>query len=261
MILSKVDDFFNWLFKDLNGNFDVRSLFLIFIGILIGAVLTASIYGIIVMVSLKKQEKQDPISLDKINDQVILEEVDKIKKEYKDITATFTPTEKVKVLGRTILNTVKKIAEIYYPNSKYPLYELTLSELVVLTHYIADRIDKMFDKRILKPFKNMSISQVLRILDIYKGIQERKIAKAVKKTGPVRKVLLTILNYANPIYWFKRLIINGTINSAVSKVSMIVIDIVADETNKVYSKNLFNVEKSTMDDAIQLELKEMEDYE
>lgn len=261
MILTKVDDFFNWLFKDLNGNFDVRSIVLIFIGILIGSVLLASIYGIIIMTSLKKQEKKDPISLSKINDEVIISEVEKIKKEYKDVTSTFTPTEKVKVLGHTILDTIKTIAKIYYPDSKYPLYELTLSELVILTHYIADRIDKMFDKKVLKVFKNMSISQVLKILDIYKNIQDRKLAKAVKKTGPVRKVLLTILNYANPIYWFKRLIINGTINSAVSKVSMIVIDIVADETNKVYSKNLFSVEKEAMNDAIQLELKEMEDYE
>ena len=139
--------------------------------------------------------------------------------------------------------------------------ELTLEELIVLCHYIAERIDQMFDRRILKPFKTMSISKVLKLLDTYKGIQETKVLKTVKKTTPVRKVLLTILNYANPIYWFKKLVINGTLSAATSKMSQIVIDIVADETMKVYSKSLFNEEKTLNDENITKELQEMEELQ
>ena len=59
----------------------------------------------------------------------------------------------IKVLGNTLMNTIKLIASTYYPKSKYPLYELNISELVVLLHYITNRIDEIFDKNILKLLK------------------------------------------------------------------------------------------------------------
>ena len=89
----------------------------------------------------------------------------------------------MQVLGTTLINTVKTIAAFYYPNSKYPLYELNIKELIILTQYISDRIDKIFDTAVLKHFKNISISQIMKLLDLHRDIQNNKVVKTVKNAG------------------------------------------------------------------------------
>lgn len=263
MFFTKVDNFFNWLFKDLNGKFEVRTLVTLLLGIVIGIIISASLYGILLLISLKKAEKKNPVSImpTTISDNELLEMIKNIKKDFVELTVTFSPTDKIKVLGTTVMNTVKSIAGMYYPNSKYPLFELNVNELLILCHYISDRIDTVFDKKVLKPFKNMSISQVLKMLDYYKKVKENKAIKTIKKTGPVRKVLFTILNYANPVYWIRKIIVSGTINTALTKMCLIVIDIVSDETIKVYSKRIFDEERNIMEEEINKELEEMEEIE
>ena len=263
MIYSNADNFFNWLFKDLNGKFEVRTLITLLLGILIGIIISASIYGVLLLISLKKAQKEAPVSLmpTTINDEELLGMIKTIKKDFMNLTVTFSPTDKIKVLGTTVLNTVKSIAGKYYPNSKYPLFELNVNEVLVLCHYISNRIDLVFDKKLLKPFKNISISQVLNMLDYYKKIKDNKAVQTIKKTGPVRQVLFTILNYANPVYWIKKIIVSGTISTALTKMCLIVIDIVSDETIKVYSKRIFDVERNIMEEEINKELEEMEEIE
>ena len=53
MFFTKVDNFFNWLFKDLNGKFEVRTLVTLLLGIVIGIIISASLYGILLLISLK----------------------------------------------------------------------------------------------------------------------------------------------------------------------------------------------------------------
>ena len=47
----------------------------------------------------------------------------------------------------------KDIATKFYPESKYPLLELTIDETLMLGHYITDRIDKIFFR--FKVIKNI----------------------------------------------------------------------------------------------------------
>ena len=46
------------------------------------------------------------------------------------------------------------------------------------------------------------------------------------------------------MYWIKKWVIGGTVNIIISKSAMLIIDIVADETNKTYSKRIFDQEKA-----------------
>lgn len=261
MFYSKVDDFFNWIFKDLNGKFDYRILVTLLIGILLGVIISISFYGILLLISLKNTEKMHKTNIveSTLTDNELLNLVKQIKQDFIDTTSTFTPSEKLTVLGTTVLNTVKSIAGTFYPNSKYPLFELNTEELIMLARYISDRIEVVFDKKMLKHFKYMSISQVLNMLDNYKRVQENKAVKTIKKTTPFRNTFFSILNYANPVYWFKKLIINGTINSALTKMCLIVIDIASSETIKVYSKRVFNREVDILDEDINKVLNEMEE--
>ena len=87
------------------------------------------------------------------------------------------------ILGKKIYETVNRIATVYYPNSKYPLYELNIEELILLLHYLSNRIDSIFDKGIFKYFKKASLSQVFRILDFKKKVDDNKATKALKKAN------------------------------------------------------------------------------
>ncbi|MFR7880060.1 MAG: hypothetical protein ACLU5J_00120 [Christensenellales bacterium] len=66
------------------------------------------------------------------------------------------------------------------------------------------------------------------------------------------------LKYANPVYWVKKLFVGSTINFASRKISLLIIDIVADETNKTYSKSIFNKERRLKQLEIETSLKELE---
>ena len=71
MILTKVDDFFNWLFRDINNKFNWQALVVLLIGILLGIIISASTYGIILLISLKKQEKRHPSFVQDIDDEEV----------------------------------------------------------------------------------------------------------------------------------------------------------------------------------------------
>lgn len=259
MIYSKIDDFTNSIFRDLNGNFNWKILIAMLIGVLIGMLVAASIYAIVLLCSLKKSEKKMG-DLKEIDDDLI-KTINLIKKDYINITSGFNASEKMKVLGNTIVNTIKTIAQKYYPESNHPIYELNINELVILAHYITDRIDKVFDKGLLRYFKNISISKVLNILDINRKVQSSKVVKTVKKVNPLVKVVKTIANVANPVHWVKKLLFGGIVGTVLNRASLMVIDIVGSETVKVYSKSLFNEENKLLDEIIEKEIEEMEELE
>lgn len=56
----------------------------------------------------------------------------------------------------------------------------------------------------------------------------------------------------------EKLFVGSTINFASRKISLLIIDIVADETNKTYSKSIFNKEKRLKQLEIETSLKELE---
>lgn len=263
VIITKIDDLFSNLFSGIRDNFTWATFFILLSGIMIGFILCATLYGVAVIVSVKNDKKYKAKAVQKstASDEEMVSLINEIKKRFLDETEGFSSGEKMKVLSNTVWETINVIAGTYYPESKYPLYELNVTELLQLIHYLADRIDGVFDRKILRPLRRMSFSQVLRFLDTKKRIEEMKIAKAAEKlhVGKISKFVGIALNYANPVYWFKKLLVGGTIKIAVNKISLVVIDIVADETNKAYSKRIFNEESTLMHQEIENALSEMED--
>jgi hypothetical protein len=61
---------------------------------------------------------------------------------------------------------------------------------------------------------------------------------------------MTVINYANPVYWIKKVVINTSLTYTLNRVFLLVIDIVSDETNKAYSKSIFNEEHALNEKAI-----------
>ena len=75
------------------------------------------------------------------------------------------------------------------------------------------------------------------------------------------------LNVLNPVYWFRKTIMNTTLDFAVNKLCLAVIEIVGEETYKIYSKRVFDEEKNLdlnvdeIVDELDEEMKDISDEE
>lgn len=137
---------------------------------------------------------------------------------------------------------VEEISRYFFPDSKYPMLELSVSELLNLNHYVTNRLDEILDKPILKNTKNIQMTKIMGMYDKKKAIEQHKLIKAAKKYKVVKVVKYggAVINAVNPVYWFRKLVINTSVDVMTKKVCLVVIGIVGEETTNIYSKKLFN---------------------
>jgi len=136
------------------------------------------------------------------------------------------------------------IASHFYPKSKYPLYELSIDESIMLLVYISNRVDDVLDKRGLRMLRKRTIATLMRFSNTKKAIDESTVMQLSEKykVKTFAKTTLTVLNLFNPFYWGRKLIVNKTYDLVIRKICLAVITIVGEETYKIYSKNVFKVE-------------------
>lgn len=261
--IQQIDDFFTELFKKLGESFTIQTFVVLLVGFMLGFICCATIYGIMMIISLKTNEKlrKDKKLNITPNNEKINQQVEEIKDKFLTNTEGLKTKERFQVLGTTIIETINIVASEYYPESKYPLYELSIEELILFLRYLSHRIEDVFNKTVLKPFKKMTISQIFRFMEVRKQISDNKAVKAASKvnSSKFKQVVMGVLNYANPIYWIKKLVLGSTINIALRKACLIIIDIVSDETNKTYSKSIFDKSEDLYYDKINKELEELEE--
>lgn len=137
---------------------------------------------------------------------------------------------------------VEEIATYFFPESKYPMLELNVNELLDLNHYITDRIRDILDKPVLKNTMNMQVTNIVKMYDKKRLIQENRIYKAAKKykVGKIVKYGSAAVNVVNPVYWFRKLVINTSVDVMTKKICIVIIGIVGEETVKIYSKKVFD---------------------
>ncbi len=247
MFLS-ISDILREVYENLFVEFSWSSLVTLLFGILIGILFCLMTYLVFITIRFKKDKSLSYIKDVDINNEDLKRSVTNAKNQFIEECSYLKSSEKIVKLKDISLSLVDDIALFYYPNSKHPKYELTISEALMLTHYIADRIDTIFKGPILKKLKEIKISSILNFIDVKKVAEENKIVKTVTNTK-VRNVMKTVrgvLNYANPVYWIRKLMIDVPYTAAFNKISLTIIDIVAEETDKVYSKSLF-AEKLNLD--------------
>lgn len=240
MYLS-ISDILREVYKNFFVEFSWSSLLTLLFGILIGILFCLMIYLVFITVRFKKDKSLSYIKEIDINDEDLKRSVTNARNQYIEECSYLKAGEKLIKLKEISTELIDDIALFYYPDSKHPKYELSISEFLLLSHYIADRIDTIFKGPILKRLKEVKISTILTILDAKRIAEENKIVKTVTNTK-VRTFFRTVggvLNYVNPVYWIKKLMIDTTFTAALNKISLTVIDIVAEETNKIYSKSLF----------------------
>lgn len=240
--------------------FTWSTVFVLIAGIMIGFIMCAFIYLLMILASFKKNQEYKSESDVCITDDDIQVIIRSAQNQFIEESANLTIPEKLIDVRNISWQLIHDIAKVYYPDSEYPIYELTIDEMIILNHYITDRIDSLFKGRIIGMFKRIRIAQIINILELKRKLDESKVMKAANKAhiSGVFKTASAVLNVFNPGYWVKKIMINTTMSIGSNKLATTIIDIVAEETVKVYSKSVFNKEKS-IDTGVAKTIKEIEE--
>ncbi len=139
---------------------------------------------------------------------------------------------------------VKNIAIKFFPNSKHPLLELSIDELLLLGVYISKRLDEVLNYRGLRFFRKMKISTIVSLGEVKQTVEDHPLVKATKKykIAEALKAAKSVVNVVNPIYWARKAIVSTATDVILKKLCVIIIGICGEETFKIYSKSVFNVE-------------------
>lgn len=222
------------------------------LGLITGFILLGLFITFLMTTSSRRKQKKRLTALPAmIEKQEILQMIEAKQTQLVE-TVKLTDNAYFRVAMELSLELTEEIAKYYYPKAKYPKYEISIEELLELNYYITKRIEKLVNGKILKHFKGYKISTIIDILNKKKAIDNSKLMKLNRKLK-ISKILTVgkaVLNYANPIYWFRRLAIKPSTVLVTKEVCKFIIAIVGEETNNVYSKSLF---KHSETEAIEAE--------
>lgn len=236
---------------------DLSTLISFILGISFGFLLLFLIYVYAILRSLNKGLK-----LRHADEQDIDEE--EIKWLIQDAIQLFKDNEAREAVGfgKHLLEVNRElsvdIAKKFYPKSKYPYLELTIDETMLLNHYITDRFQELMNtSKILKLTRGWTLAKIVEMNEVKSKIESNVIVKTAKKYSGVTKAAGAILNAVNPVYWIRRFSKEIALKVISIQIGVSLIKITGEETYKIYSKKVFNQEK-TIDmnvDAIYDDLK------
>jgi hypothetical protein len=225
-------------------NLDLSSLISFLIGISFGFLMLLLIYVYAVLKSINKGLK-----LRQTDEQDIDEE--EIKWLIQDAIKLFKNKEAREEAGfaKHLLDINKElsvdIAKKFYPKSKYPYLELTVDETLMLNHYITDRFQElMASSRILRLTRGWTLAKIVEMNEVKNKIEQNAIVKTVKKYSGLTKAAGAVMNAVNPVYWFRRFTKEVALQIVSIQIGVALIKITGEETYKIYSKKVFDVEKS-----------------
>ncbi len=213
------------------------------LGMLTGVIILAlSIAGILTAGERKKSRQRVTTGV-ALQDQVIIEMI-KAKQDQLDQTVKLTDNGYFKVALDLSFELSEEIARHYFPEKRYPLYELSIEEILDLNRYITKRIDELMSSKILRRFKKYRIASLISMLNTKKKISDSKLMQLSRKMKiqAIYTGAKTVINYANPIFWFRKLAIKPTTVLVTKEASKFIIQIFGEETNKIYSKVIFKAE-------------------
>ena len=216
---------------------DIRNFLL---GMGTGFVLLALFVAFMLITGRKKQSKiykSKELTLQDTDIQAMIE----FKQNQLIETARIADNAYFRVAFELSMELMTDIAKYYFKDSKYPLYELSIQELLDLNYYITKRLTKLINGKFIRRFKNYRISTIVNLLNKKKALDNSKIMKLNRqyKVSKILSIGVAVLNYANPIYWFRKIAIKPSTTLVTKEACKLIIRIVGEETNNLYSKKMF----------------------
>lgn len=232
----------------LNSLFSLQPVFLItftdvrnfILGLLTGFILLALFVALVMVTERSSKTKIKFSKMTTLDDKTVAGMIDAKQKEMIE-TVKMTDNAYFKVAFDLSFELMNEIARYYFPDSKYPMYELSIQEILDLNYYITKRVETMVNGKFIRRFKNYRVSTIINILNKKKAIDNSKLMKLSKKLHVSKLITVgkAVLNFANPIYWFRKLAIKPSTTLLTKEICKYIINIFGEETNKIYSKKLY----------------------
>lgn len=225
----------------LNNIINFANFFSFLIGLGVGFAIFALVYLLLILLSLNKKKYVIKSQINDVSDEEIKKIILDAQNAFKD--------KKLKGEDAMIgycYNLSKElvihIASRFFPNSKHPVFELSIDELILLANYISLRVDEILSKRGLRIFRKLKISTIVGWTDVKKTIDENPIIKATKKykISETLTAAKKVINVINPLWWAKRFISTASMNLLLKKLCLVIMGIIGEETYKIYSKSVFD---------------------
>ncbi len=132
-----------------------------------------------------------------------------IEQERKKIWRKFS--QDVEISSDAVLSIAKdmtgKIASVYFPESRDPLYQATIDGLLHLIRRTAERLEGYLNRFPLTIVRDRTVREILLLHNGYKKVIDSKFAKFVgnKYVNMARKIVWNAYNVTNPWYYGRQL--------------------------------------------------------
>ncbi|MGM9969577.1 MAG: hypothetical protein ACI35S_04175 [Anaeroplasma sp.] len=221
------------------------------IGLAIGALIICLVYAVVVVASLGSKKfiiktQEDSLTVQEVKDMIVT-----AQKSFKDksLRGDLSRVNHCKNLCKDL---VYGIATRFFPNSKYPLLEISIDESVLLVGYIQKRIDEILDKKGIRLLKRIKIASIVSLSQKTANVVDSKIFQVGKDLNGAVSIIKKAANVLNPAWWFRQLFIDKTVNIILNKLCLVILAVVGEETYKIYSKKVFDLDISIDSDVDKL---------
>lgn len=225
---------------DLSGYLATFGSFLT--GLFTGFVVALLLY---IFVSIKNFNKRSKIHKSKyeITDEEINQLIKDTQEEFKN-NMNEKKDEFMMILYQSVRKLIFETSHKFYPDSPFPYLEITLDESLTFMKYLQQRIDELFENKMVRMFKKMTLR---RIFTLKQKLVDKKYIDKYKKTNKAIGFVTGTLNLINPFHWAKKLFFNRFYKSMFEKIGCAILVIVGEEVYKVYSKTIFTSEQNLED--------------
>ena len=229
-------------------NIDFGTILSFIIGILFGIAIICLLYAILVVASLGDKKFIIKTEDDSLSEEKVKELIIQAQRCYKDKKLR-GKTSRVSHCYKLTSDLAYGIAASFYPNSKYPLLELTIDEVVSLLGYIQVRVDEILNRRGLKILRKFKVSFIAEISMKTTSVLNSRAFNVTKDVTKGIGIAKKVVNVINPAVWVRKVIIDNTMTIVLDKLCMIIISVVGEETYKIYSKKVLNKEAEIESDV------------
>jgi hypothetical protein len=211
-------------------------------GLFTGFIVALLIY---VFFSIKNFNKRSKIhkSQYEITDDEINQLIKKTQEEFKN-NMNKKKDEFMIILYQSVLKLIYETSHKFYPNSPFPYLEITLDESLTFMKYLQQRIEELFENKMVRLFKKMTLR---RIFTLKQKLVDKKYIYKYKKTNKAISFVTGSLNLINPFHWTQKIFFNKFYKSIFEKIGCEILFILGEEVYKVYSKTIFTSEKDLED--------------
>lgn len=149
-------------------------------------------------------------------------------------------SDKMLPLTEEMLWLINEVASIYYPESKHPLFELTIDELFLLVREILSLVSNIIFEIGIPNLEQLKMSTVKDLILLGGKVRKVYNLRGVRLTIGFVNAAIKLQSVVTPIYWVKKGTNIVSVNSLSQFLVKCMFEVVGKVTANIYSKNFTN---------------------